>query len=176
MITARFFNHTKSDAGFTLIETLVYLALFSFLMTGIIVVVYSIFESSDRNQTKIMVQEEGNFLVAKISWALSAIKGFNVNGPTELSVEKWDTSGTGTTEMVIKLSGTDSHDIYLKYPDEPEPNEFQLNNSNVEISNLNFSRGIADQEYIRADFKVNARTLQGAPVSQDFSMIKYLRK
>ena len=170
MITAKHSNHTKSGAGFTLIETLVYLALFSFLMTGIIVVVYSIFESTDRNQTKIMVQEEGNFLVAKISWALSAVKGFNVNGSTELSVEKWDVSGTTTTTLVINLSGTDL--VLSRAGNPPLP----LNNSNVEISNLNFSRGVANQEYIRADFKVNARTLQGAPVSQDFSMIKYLRK
>jgi type II secretory pathway pseudopilin PulG len=162
--------------AFTLIETLVYLALFSFLMTGIVVVTYSIFESSDRNQTKIMVQEEGNFLVAKISWALSGTKSFNVNGPEELSVEKYDVSGTGTTKIVIKLSGTDSHDIYLKYPDEPEPNEFQLNNSNVEISNLAFVRGDTNPEYVRADFKINARTLNGMIVSQDFSMVKYLRK
>jgi hypothetical protein len=162
--------------AFTLIETLVYLALFSFLMTGIIVVVYSIFESSDRNQTKIMVQQEGDFLIAKISWAVSAVKGFNISSPTELSVEKYDTLGTGTTKMVISLSGADLHDIYLKYPDEPEPNEFQLNNSNIEVSNLVFSRGYTDPEYIKADFKLNAKTLQGMPISQDFSMIKYLRK
>ena len=159
----------KNKNAFTLIETLVYLALFSFLMTGIIVVVYSIFESSDRNQTKIMVQEEGSFLVAKISWALSGIKSFNVSSPTDLSVEKYDPSGTTTTVITINLSGTDLNLSRAGNPSLP------LNNSNVGISNLLFSHD-TNPEYVKADFTVNAKTVNGMPVSQDFSMVKYLRK
>ena len=74
--------------GFTLIETIVYLALFSILMGGAIVAAFNIFESAGRQQTHTMLQEEGNFLIAKINEAvywceelIVTVRSFILDGP-----------------------------------------------------------------------------------------------
>src|SRR5213078_842008 len=74
--------------GFTLIETLVYLALFAIMIGGIVAASYLLFESSNRNQTKAMMQEEKNFILGKINYALSGAKSASVFG-TSLTVTKY---------------------------------------------------------------------------------------
>lgn len=158
----------KKQQGFTLIEVIIYLALFTILMGGTITTAYSVFDSSDRDQARTIAQEEGDFLIAKINWALSGTKNINISSSTELFVEKRDASGTATT--TIYLSGTD---FYLSRGSNPP---VLLNNSNVEVSNLVFARSGSIPERVQATFKVSARTLNGMVVSQNFFTVKYLRK
>src|SRR6185503_6336526 len=96
---------SMKNRGFTLIETIVYLALFSILMTGIISSVYLLFENGDRNQTKAMLQEEKEYLLGKINWAMSGMQivvtpGAGLSG-TSLNIVKYDGS-----PVTIGLSGT----------------------------------------------------------------------
>ena len=56
--------------GFTLIETLIYIALFALLIGGGVGSAYSLIASSDRITTGAMLEQEGNFLLAKIGWML----------------------------------------------------------------------------------------------------------
>ncbi len=149
--------------AFTLVEVLVYLGIFAILMGGILTAAFNVFESSNRDQTKIMIQKEGDFLVAKINRALTDAKNFNVTG-NELSVERWNGS-----VVVVNLSGTD-----LNFTEGANPPAV-LNNSNVEISNLVFIH-ITNPENIKASFTISARTPNGMIVSEDFSTTKYLRK
>ena len=58
------------NKGFTLLETIIYLALFSVLMSGALVAVYSLLQSSTQNLAAISIQEEGMFINRKLSWAL----------------------------------------------------------------------------------------------------------
>ncbi|MFZ3074280.1 MAG: hypothetical protein WA093_04110, partial [Minisyncoccales bacterium] len=51
---------------FTLIEVLIYLALIGLLFSGLFVSAFVVIENIGRNDTQIMVLEEGNFLLAKI--------------------------------------------------------------------------------------------------------------
>jgi len=69
----------KSDKGFTLMETLVYIALFGILMSGAIVGAYNLMEGGDRNIAAIRVQEEGTFLNRKINWALAGATSASVS-------------------------------------------------------------------------------------------------
>src|SRR5258708_2532449 len=73
-------NHRKKNsAGFTLIETLVYLALLTVIMGSFLVVVFEIIESNSKNQVKIDVREDGNFLIGKIESSM--------NGATAIAVQ-----------------------------------------------------------------------------------------
>src|SRR3989344_9023228 len=103
---APFLKSFTNGAGFTLIETLVYLGLFSILIGGALVAAFGIFESNGRNQTKAMVQEEGQFLAAKIDWVLSGVRSVDAPPASSpgslLSVTKY---GGGTVE--VSLAGTD---------------------------------------------------------------------
>ena len=72
--------------GFTLLETIIYLALFSILMTGAIGATYSLLEGGDRNQMFVSVQEEGTFLNRKINWALAGATAASVSGANTLTI------------------------------------------------------------------------------------------
>src|SRR5262245_42467784 len=80
--------------GFTLIEVLVYLALFTILVGGAVLAAYNVIESNGRNQTLAVLQQESNFLTGKINWALTGISdvGSPANNSTsgKLSVTKSD--------------------------------------------------------------------------------------
>ncbi len=153
--------------GFTIIETLIYLALFALIIGGFIVSVYALFASGDRNQTKDMLQEEKNFLVAKINWAMSGAQ--TISSPSAgtsgsiLSLTKYD----GSTET-IALAGTDM-----------KLNGNILNNTNVTISNVVFIHtysGGTNPDSVEAGFTISARTPQGSLVSQSASTTRYIRK
>lgn len=58
------------NKGFTLLETIIYLALFSVLMSGALTAVYSLLQSGTQNLAAISIQEEGMFINRKLSWAL----------------------------------------------------------------------------------------------------------
>lgn len=52
-------------------ETLIYIALFSILMSGAVVAAYNLLEGGSRNKIAIWIQEEGTFINRKINWALT---------------------------------------------------------------------------------------------------------
>ncbi len=153
--------------GFTLIETLVYLALFSIIIGGLIAASYMLFETSDRNQTKAMMQEEENFLIAKINWALSgassvSVPSANSSGST-LTVTKYD-----GTSFTINRSGTD---LIMNFT--------PLNNTNVAISKLVFIHtyaGGTNPESVEAGFTISAQTPTGGTIFETASTTSYVRK
>jgi hypothetical protein len=158
------------NRGFTLIETVLYLALFGIVIGGAIVGAYSIFESAAHNQTKAMVIEEGSYLTGKIDWLLSNAADVTVT-PTTLLVTKFD--GSAAT---IALSGGNFTLTGATLP---------LNNSNITVEALSgtpvFVHTLAsgsgvNPESVRATFRLSTHTLSGFVFSQDFSTAKYLRK
>lgn len=177
------FNHsTKSGAGFTLIEVVIYIALFTIIVGGSFVTAYSVIESIGRNQTKAIIQEEGDFLIGKINWVFSGAQSVtspaiitpatSASGPT-LSLAKWD--ALIGNPIVITLSGTDI--VISRGPNPAQP----LNNSNIEVNSLNFEHASASgdgttPESVRSSFTLDSRTPTGEVISQDFSTTNYLRK
>ena len=149
-----------SNRGFTLIETLVYLALFGLIMGGMVAAAYVLFESSDRNQTKAMLQEEQNFVMGKIIWALNAASGASVSGST-LMITKY-----ASPNAVIDLSGTDAR-----------LNGDILNNTNVMVDNLSFVHsGVPPAESIEINLTMSARTPTGMTITQSAATTRYIRK
>ncbi len=84
-------NSTKLS-GFTLIETLIYAVMVSMTIGFVLAVVYQLIESRYRSLARTEVEEETNFLIRKIAWALSGISAINEPAPnatsTSLSVNK----------------------------------------------------------------------------------------
>ena len=54
--------------GFTLIETVIYLALFSIVIGGALAATTLLFEGAGRNTTEARLEEEGNFMLEKIAY------------------------------------------------------------------------------------------------------------
>jgi len=83
--------------GFTLIEALIYTALFSFIIGGAILAVYSILDGSARTDTALTRDAEARFVLQKIAWAL--------NSKTTLIAPADDSSGDSLS-LVKTISGT----------------------------------------------------------------------
>ena len=171
--------HRSNDRGFTLIETMVYLAIYAIIMTGALVSAYAIFGSSARNQTKAMVQEEGSFLIGKIDWALTGVQ--TINAPAAgtsgniLSLTKYDLT-VGNPVIITVASGV----VSITRGGVTKP----LSNSNVVITcpaagcftHVSASGDGINPEYATSTFTTSAKTSEGLSFTQDFSTVKYLRK
>jgi type II secretory pathway pseudopilin PulG len=57
--------------GFTLLETLIYIALFTLVMGSGIIAAFYVIDSSEKNNQTINTQTEAQFLLKKISWMLA---------------------------------------------------------------------------------------------------------
>jgi type II secretory pathway pseudopilin PulG len=166
----------SKQKGFTLIEALVYIGLFTIVVGGLITASYGFFESLDRNQTRAMLQAEQDFIIAKIDWALDGAQSVTVPSSSSVSVTKWDTSignpvqicAAGSAVRILLGVGTCSTAGQM------------LTNTNVTISNLVFIRtvaaGINAPESVEAGFTISAKTPTGATISQTASTTRYLHK
>ena len=77
--------------GFTLIETIIYIALLGLLLGGGVAVAYQLLQGAGAVDSKNTVQEEGNFVLAKMRYALgSASDVSNVSGA--LAISRYDSS------------------------------------------------------------------------------------
>jgi hypothetical protein len=182
-------NNSKNQSGTTLLETVIYLALFALLFSGAIGASYNVLELGSRNLTKTMVQQEGDFLLAKIDWVLSGVN--NISEPAagselaRLTVDKVTNldpiSGLPVTKEISISIPVGGGDMMIKYPSDPEPNTFTLSNSNIRISSLNFKHdkgagnGI-EPDSIQTTFTIATKTDTGANYSQEFSSKIYIRQ
>lgn len=71
----------KNNKGFTLIEVVIYIALFSLLIGSAFVTAYQIIDGTNKISVKTTTQEEGNFLMRKINWALTGLDPTPANAP-----------------------------------------------------------------------------------------------
>jgi prepilin-type N-terminal cleavage/methylation domain-containing protein len=157
---------TKKQSGFTLIETVVYLALFGIMFSGAITAAYGILESGGRNNTRAMLQEEGEFMLAKINWAVSNASFAEVSADGNL------------------IGKVYSYDFEFKQSDDDlffvrNYNSEVLNNSAVRIKNLSFSdisSGANGQEGINYGFDLESNAQNGLILTSSFRSIAYLRK
>ena len=81
--------------GFTLIESVVYIALLGFLMSAVLLSVFSISQNSSLFTAKTSASDEGAFVVGKLNWAFGDLR--SVNTPS---------SGYGQSLTIIRNDGT----------------------------------------------------------------------
>lgn len=122
----------KTTHGFTLLETVIYIALFSILMTGVLVTIYQLLESGTHNRTAVGVQEEGTFVHRKLYWALAGATDVTTPNPQTLIITRPDLGGQSplriTEEdglMVISRGGAASIPL--------TSSEFTVSNTDMSI-------------------------------------------
>jgi type II secretory pathway pseudopilin PulG len=169
-------NKYRMDSGFTLVEVLVYLGLFTILIGGAVAAAYNVIESSGRNQTMAILQQESTFITGKINWALSGIEGINaplVGTPSsQLLVTKIDPS-IGPLDIRPDLNNINDLQISRN-----NASSQILNSSNVQLTNLIFNHQTSGSgaEWVTASFTLSARTPNGQMISQNFETTKYVRR
>ncbi len=156
-------------AGFTLIETLVYLALYAVIILGMLTAAYSLLEFNAHNETAAMVAEEGDYLLAKINTAISGAASIRSPADSGTTLSVIDTDGLATTIEA------DSSGIRIQ----ENRAAFQtLNNGDVSVVDLVFvhthTGNSFDPESISVSFTLVATTTDGHMLSRDFTAIEYL--
>ncbi len=157
--------------GFTIIETIIYIALFSILLSGGFVTAFQLLQGSDVLAGKSTVQSEGNFVLEKISWAMSGVK--SIDYPTslpdsdKLRIVRHDgiqvdicLDGTKIRMQEVGIGSLISCNLLL----------YTITSDNVSVSNLKFHY-IPQTGSSLAGITVNM-TING----KDFTATKYIRK
>ncbi len=147
----------KNENGFTLIETILYILLFSVIIVGGMAGAYQVIQSTDSTSSKTILEQDANFILRKMDWALSGATTLATPSPQpKLVITRSPSSVT------FRLSGTDF-----------QKDGITLNNSRIKISNLSFQLvTIGTKQGVIVSF--TGTTLDGK-ISQTFSMTKYLR-
>jgi type II secretory pathway pseudopilin PulG len=146
--------------GFTLLEVLIYLALFAFIISGALVGVYQIIDSTDKISAKIFVEQEGNFLLRKIDWALIGASSSTVSA-LGLSIIRPDLPGQSP---LLFSTSTDASGLHLQLARGSVATS-TLNSDNIAITDLQFTQ-LSSPDGVTASFKINGR---------QFETTKYLR-
>ncbi len=158
--------------GFTLIETIIYIGLFGVIIGGGLVAAYQIIQATDGAQNHVILQEEANFLLRKIDWAITGATETTDVGRlfSSLGIAK-PISGI-LTQLTFAL---DDSNLTLKRDSAPA---VVLNSSSIAVSGLNFIKiaGLGGKpDSISVSFTLT--TVQhGRSASQLFSFVKYLRQ
>jgi len=118
--------------AFTLIETLVYIALWSFIMSGVMLAVYGIAQNSDLFSRRSHASEEGEFVVAKLKWALG--NASSVTTPASGYSSTLNITENDGTVIEMRLSGSAVEMRVGGGAYEP------LTTANVSVSALGFMR------------------------------------
>ena len=159
---SKFTIHNSSAKGFTLIEVLIYILFLTLFMGGSIGIAYNILKNSQDNRNKIAIEEEGNFLLKKISWVLNDVDTITYPAPntsnTKLEVAKFG---------VIPHFTLDSSGGVMRLDRGPGP--VSLNDSLFVVSTLSFelvSTGSINTDVLKASFYIN---------NKKFNITKYIR-
>lgn len=152
--------------GFTLLETIIYIALFSILITSGFIACYDLISGTDRVNGSTRTQEEGNFVLRKMEWSLSSLdpaypptvggSGCNQN----LTTKK-----TGVTNPVRIRLNTISGINYIEIQDDGV-NYYPITTANVSVTCLKFNQISGALVGINATASING---------VDFVVKKYVR-
>ena len=70
----------RAKDGFTLLETIIYIAIFSVITSFVMVVFYQLIGGEEIHRNRVEVDTEANFMMQKLVWALSGAS--QINQPT----------------------------------------------------------------------------------------------
>lgn len=122
--------------GFTLIETIIYIGLFSLLLGTAFIAAYHIIDGSRELSARTVVQSEGNFVIRKINWALIGAETITIpssSPTTNLRVTKYD-----GTKIEICMDGNKIKTHQGAFGSCDDANYVALTTNNVTVSTLEF--------------------------------------
>jgi prepilin-type N-terminal cleavage/methylation domain-containing protein len=114
--------------GFTLIETLIYIALFTILIGAGFSTAFSLIQSGESLSSRTVTNSEIDFVLRKIDWAL--------NGATNISISSNNLIITKGLSNSVEIGLNTESKIYVK---ENGGNPILLSTDNVKVEHLNFN-------------------------------------
>lgn len=163
-------NNTKFSQGTSLIEVILYIGLFSILITGSIISAVAIIESNNRTQTESMMIEEGNFLLFKIGYELKT--GGIVTIPSIHSENNFLTLTSASSSVLSPITfKVINKNLTIKRGTQ---SSVILNNSSVEISSSTFLY-TSSPKSLQYQFTASARTPDGHTIEEIFKDVFYFK-
>ena len=156
-------TNKHQSTGFTLIEVILYVALLGMLLTGAIMAAFVLADASADNLRKIEIQEEGAYLIQKISWAVTNASSVSVtNGGSMLTVVKKSGPDFSTDDNPIRIYEEENALLMRRSGAEPAP----LNMSALAVSDFEAElQGTGESQILFVTF-----SLEGT----EFSLRRYL--
>lgn len=161
-------SRKKYQGGFTLIESVIYLALFAIIIGGGMTAAYQIIVATQAAHNHIILNQEANFLIKKIDWGLHGATGISASGST---LTMTNTISGNPTQLVFSKDGAV---LMLK---RGSGAAMALNSSGVLVDSVSFVKnaglnGAPDSIVIT----LSLTTFQyGTNTSQTFSITQYVR-
>lgn len=151
--------------GFSLIETIIYIALLGLLLTTAVLTSYQILQGSTNVSNKTIVQDEGDFVVRKLDWALSSASAASAPTPSTLTVTRYDgnTIDFRLNGMTIEMRESAVGVVYKP-----------ITTVNVRVQSLQFQVTGSTQIIVTA--AAYLKTANGAAAALPFTIAKALRK
>jgi len=153
-------NKCSRQSGFSLIEVLIYILLITFILGSIVLIAFHLLQNSDNLRQGIRVEEEANFILQKISWALNDSYQIDIpalNSEANNLVLYKNNFGSDNPIRMDLISGA----VVLTRGGNTAK---QINNDRFEVTNLIFNRmwdGFnTDTDIIRASFEIDGRLFQ----------------
>ncbi len=72
----------KNQQGFTLIETIIYIALLVLIMSAVMIATYNMIASTDKSQYQSLIHNDGQFIIAKFHSVLNGANSVDISGTT----------------------------------------------------------------------------------------------
>lgn len=144
--------------GFTLLETLLYFALFAVIAGGGVAAAGGIVGTAARSADRVASAEEANFLGAKIDWLLT---GSDITEPATGTSNILIVQKTGVGTIGLEPAGTDA--ALTRGDGVPHI----LNASDMRVTTLEFTRD--DAATLTARFTLSS-TSSGPTINQDFEL------
>ena len=103
-------NHPRvHNKGFTLLETLIYIALLGMLLTGVLLTAYPLFTGAERITKNVTAEGEAAFILRKISWALSSATSVSVPNSTTLTIQH---ASAGQLKFDLNVDSLELNDTF----------------------------------------------------------------
>lgn len=129
----------NTSRAFTLIETIIYVGLLTFLMGSTMVAVYGIIQNMGRLSTRTVVQEEGNFVLRKLDWAFTGTSSMTlIVSPASGTCSATTSLNRADGERVIIRHNTASSSIEMSEMSKDGWATSTLTTANVSVAALQF--------------------------------------
>ena len=162
-------SKVKKNNGFTLIETLIYIGILGLVIGGSIYAAYEILRSGGSLNGNAVVQNEGNFVLRKLSTAFSGASDFSIINSDHLKIERYDgiqfdicLDDSNPLAKVIKAR-RGSIGVFVC----SDASFYAITTPNVLVNNFSFSNLGTDPRGFNLSMNINGKI---------FELTKYLRK
>lgn len=125
----------KTNDGFTLIETIIYIGIIAIIISSFLLISQQIIFSASRTRQQIELTENQKFLVQKINWLLRNIDSINTPSPnTSSGILSINKVGFNDNPMVLSLA---DNVVYLT-TGSTTTSTAPLTNNSVIVTSLTF--------------------------------------